>query len=78
MLLQGRNSEFSQLVAVHGKTRLADNGRTLAKRRNAVRGRRQVDPKGAAVVARSRVAALDKEMALVLRAAPCCKPLQQR
>ena len=60
MLLQGNNCEFSQLVCVHGKAFLAGNGCSLAKRNNAVRGRRQADPKGVAVPSRSRVTVLAK------------------
>ena len=54
------NCEFSWLVYGHGKARLAGNGRSLGKRRNAVRERKQANPKGVPVVSRSRVAALDK------------------
>ncbi len=39
VVLQHDNDGFSQFVSVHGKARLAGNGRSLAKRRNAVRGR---------------------------------------
>ena len=70
------NYGFSRLVYGHGKARLAGkaqstrfargagSGRSLGKRRNAVRGRKQANPKGVPVVSRSRVAALDKGTAI--------------
>ncbi|RDH89297.1 MAG: hypothetical protein DIZ77_16000 [endosymbiont of Seepiophila jonesi] len=64
MLLQCDNCGFSELVCVHGKARLAGNGRSLVKRRNAVHGRRQAHPEGVPVVSRSRVAALGKGIAI--------------
>jgi hypothetical protein len=50
----------------------------LGKRRNAVHGRGQANPQGAAVVSRSRVAALAKDYGHYLRAAPYCETPQQR
>jgi hypothetical protein len=64
VVYQPDNYGFSWLVYVHGKARLEGNGRTLAKRRNAVRGRRQANPKGAPVLSRCRVAVLDKGAAI--------------
>ncbi len=50
----------------------------LGERRNAVHGRGQANPKGAAVVSRSRVAALAKDYGHSLRTAPCRETPQQR
>jgi hypothetical protein len=50
----------------------------LGKRRNAVHGRGQANPQGAAVVPRSHVAALGKDYGHSLRTAPCCETPQQR
>ena len=50
----------------------------LGERRNAVHGRGQANPQGAAVVSRSRVAALGKDYGHSLRTAPCCETPQQR
>ena len=50
----------------------------LGESRNAVHGRGQANPKGAAVVSRSRVAALAKDCCHSLRTAPCRETPQQR
>ncbi len=50
----------------------------LGKRRNAVHGRGQANPQGAAVASRSRVAALAKGYGHYLRTASCCETPQQR
>ena len=50
----------------------------LGKRRNAVHGRGQANPQGAAVAFRSRVAALAKDYGHSLRTAPSCETPQQR
>jgi len=64
VLHQCDNCEFSKLVYVHGKARLAGKGHSLTKRRNAVRGRRQANPKGIPVVSRNRVPVRDKGIAI--------------
>lgn len=50
----------------------------LGERRNAVHGRGQANPKGAAVVSRSRVAALAKDYGHSQRTAPCRETPQLR
>ncbi|MFW2440447.1 MAG: hypothetical protein ACN4GR_13885 [Arenicellales bacterium] len=64
MLHQHDNCEFSKLVYVHGKARLAGNGYYLTRRRNAVRGCRQAYPESIPVVSRNCVQVLDKGMAI--------------
>gem|GEM_PF-6348193 len=66
MLHQCDNFEFSKLVYVHGKARLAGNGYSLTRRRNAVRGRRQAYPEviPIPVVTRNCVPVLDKGIAI--------------
>ena len=50
----------------------------LGERRNAVHGRGQANPQGAAVAFRRRVAALAKDYGHYLRTAPCSETPQQR
>jgi len=64
VLYQHSNYGFSQLWGVHGKARLAGNGYSIDKRRNADRGRSKADPQGVPVVFCSRVAVLTNGAAI--------------
>ena len=55
-----RESFYKEWHIVHGKACLADNGRSLIKRVNAVHGHEQDNPQGVAVASRNRVAVLGK------------------
>jgi len=59
VLYPGDHCEFSWLGYAYGKARLAGNGHSLGKRRNAVRRCCQANPKGIPVGSRSCVAVLD-------------------